>query len=40
MLRRIYSYFFLLLLLPASLGCAESEQYKAGEHYEVLPQVI
>jgi thiol:disulfide interchange protein DsbA len=40
MLRRIYSYFFLLLLLPASLGCAESEQYKAGVDYEVLPQVI
>jgi protein dithiol oxidoreductase (disulfide-forming) len=40
MLRRIYSYFFLLLLLPASLGCADSEQYKAGVHYEVLPQVI
>jgi thiol:disulfide interchange protein DsbA len=40
MLRRIYSYFFLLLLLPASLGCAEGEQYKAGVDYEVLPQVI
>lgn len=40
MLRRIYSYFFLVLLLPASLGCAEGEQYKAGVDYEVLPQVI
>ena len=40
MLHRIYSYFFLLLLLPASLGCAEGEQYKAGVDYEVLPQVI
>lgn len=40
MLRRIYSYFFLLLLLPASLGCAEGEQYKAGVHYEILPQTI
>ena len=40
MLRSIYRYFFLLLLLPASLGCADGEQYKAGVHYEVLPQVI
>ena len=40
MLRRIYSYFLLLLLLPASLGCAEGEQYKAGVDYEVLPQII
>ena len=40
MLRRVYSYFFLLLMLPASLGCAESEQYKAGVDYEVLPQAV
>jgi len=40
MLRRVYSYLILLLLLPASLGCAEGEQYQAGVHYEVLPQVI
>jgi thiol:disulfide interchange protein DsbA len=40
MLRRIYNYLFVLLLLPASLGCAEGDQYKAGVHYEVLPQVI
>lgn len=41
MLRRISSYFLLMLLLPASLGCAEGDHnFKAGVHYEVLPQVI
>ena len=41
MLRRISSYVFLLLLLPVSLGCAaEEEKFKAGVHYEVLPQAV
>ena len=41
MLRRIFTYVFLLLLLPVSLGCtAEDSAFKAGVDYEVLPQAV
>ncbi len=41
MLRQLSNTVFLTLLLLTSWGCAaEDEKYKAGIHYEVLPQAV